>query len=114
MRSSLFVLLLACPLMAQDARSLIDKAKGLLRQPAGRPAAQALLEQAMAKDPYDIDAIMLLGIVRFADLQNNPAALRTQVQPLFEKALTIREQIQDPKPEDLATILELNGMLMTQ
>ena len=112
MRIACLAFIFAMPLMASNV--LTERAKQLLKQPAGHAEAVTLLVQVIAQNPDDAEALTLLGIVRMGSKGITPDDLRTQVEPLFEKALAVWERSPDANPADVALSFEAEAKLLTE
>jgi TonB family protein len=89
---------LLIPLTAQD-----DLAKN-----------EALLNEALAQNPNDANALTKLGLLKAMTLRDQPDELRAEAEPLIERALAIREQDPSTSQADLALALEAEAHVLKE
>ena len=102
---------------AVETGSLVERARAVAL--SDRPQAEALLRQALAayekeasKSAEYAAALDLLGMTLYPSLAANKEALTTQIEPLFKKALELRQADPGVSPASKALALELEAMLL--
>lgn len=79
---------------------------------ADRAQCEALLRQAIVKNGNDADALLRLGSLLEKAFSASIPDLDSQVEPLYQRAITVREQAAVADPSDLALALELKARLL--
>lgn len=110
MRPVLAGFVLTCALLAQSSSTLAD-AKRLMSNQEKRGQAEPALRNLLKSEPENSEALLLLGILLEEQLQGNAPALAAQVEPLYRKALAVRELTPDQSAE-LALALEVYSRLL--
>jgi hypothetical protein len=124
MRKALLLALCVVRVAAQsggvDPRLLSAQGQQLLFHGGDRAQGIALLRQAIAgwekvseaKDPTYAEALTVLAAALEPSLAQNKAELTTQVLPLMQKAVAIRDQNPAAATDDVAVTLELDALVL--